>query len=82
MNITISPEIVPGKLVGLRRHDENEDVTKRLREWIGAYGRGPFLVCQRPDQEHVSLQDRGELVYFGSTECPLLHIVYVEIWRG
>jgi hypothetical protein len=82
MNTAVSGEIASGSLVGLRRTHEDLDAQKRLQGWIGAYGRGPFKVCQRPDQEHVSLQERGRLVHFGNVECPLIHIGYVELWQG
>jgi len=76
------PEIEPGVRVGLKRVGKNEDVTTRLQGWIGAYGRGPFLVCGMIDNDHVSLEDKnGKLVHFGSTADPSLHIGYVELWQ-
>jgi len=79
----MSKKIKPDILVGLRRTDKDPEVRKRLQLWIAAYGRGPFLVCQCPDQQHVTLLDeKGKLIRFGSTENSMFHVSYVESWRS
>jgi hypothetical protein len=81
---TTSSQIGIGSLVGLRRTHKNRSVQNRLQGWIRAYSRGPFYVCGMVDSSHVSLRikdEKGELIHFGSTIDPSLHIGYVEPWR-
>ena len=84
-------EIKVGYLVGLKKSHTDPKTQEQLWRWIKAYQDGPFLVSAMESPEHVSLAPLvkvlngervwGEVIHFGSTCDPSLHISFVERWK-
>lgn len=74
------PDIRVGSLVEMNTDYENPGVALRARAWQHAHrGLLPLRVRVR-EKEHVILETRGgEVVHFGSTGDPRLHVSYVKI---
>lgn len=71
----------PDTCVRLKERGSDEFSTRLLDGWRKAYAHlEPFFVHQHPDSEHVSIRGAdGQIIHFGSVECPLLHISFIEV---